>query len=54
MAGIGLHTSIVGEDGLQVSVNNRVVPKSLRVRPDDSSAASSLVETFSFWKSSSF
>ena len=46
--GIGLHASIVGKEGLHVSVTNRVIPKSFKVRPDDSSAASSLVETFSF------
>lgn len=52
--GIGLHASIVGEDGLQVSVTNRVVPKSLRVRPDNSPAVSSLAETHSLGRSSSF
>ena len=46
-AGVGFHGSIVGEEGLHVSVISRVVPKSLRVRPDDSSVASSLVETLS-------
>lgn len=46
--GIGLHASIVGEDGLHASsVTNRVVPKSLSVRLDDSSAASSFAEKLS-------
>lgn len=52
---INLHASIVGEEGLQVSVTIRVVPKSFRVREDDdSSATSSLVETLSFRKTSCF
>jgi len=53
-AGIGLNGSVLREKGLLVSVTSRVVPKSLRVRPHDSSAASSLVQTVSLWKSFSF
>lgn len=47
MAGVGLDASIDGEEGLLHAVTSRVVPKSLRVRPGDSSASSSLVETLS-------
>lgn len=51
---IGSHASIVGEDGLRVSFTNRVVPKSLRLRRDDSSAMLSFAETLSSGRISGF
>lgn len=52
--GMGSDVSVDVEEDLQVSFTNRVVPKSLRVRQGDSSAATSLVATHSLGKSSSF
>jgi len=54
LAGIGSEVSVDVEEDLQVSFTKRVVPKSLRVRQGDSSAATSLVATHSLGKSSSF
>jgi len=48
--GIGLHASVVGEEGLHVSVTKSVIPKSFKVWPEDSS----LMKTLSFVGSLNF
>lgn len=44
--GIGLHASVVGEEGLHVSVTKTVIPKSFKVWPEHSSL--SFVGSFNF------
>lgn len=45
--GIGLHASIVGEEGLHGSVTKSVIPKSLKVWLEDSSVVSSFMQRLS-------